>query len=209
MNENGEKLQFARAVEMEIKRPGRLHVEIHSPHSQRGFWYDGKGLTVLDRKRNVFSTTAMPATIDAALDQAHEQFGIDLPLIDLAISDPYKNATAKALTGKYLGLSVAMGYTCHHLAFTQENIDWQVWIQEGPQPLIRKFVISHKNEPGAPEFTGLIRSWNLTERISDSDFVFSAPRGAMKVEMRKDEVKPEVGANPSAPGHFANSKSNQ
>jgi len=30
------------------------------------------------------------------VDKAHDQFGIDLPLIDLAVSDPYKNATAKA-----------------------------------------------------------------------------------------------------------------
>jgi len=32
----------------------------------------------------------------------------------------------------------------------------------------RKFVINHKNEPGSPEFTGLIRSWKMTDRIADS-----------------------------------------
>ena len=197
MSDSGEKFQFTREVEMEIKRPDRLHAEIHSPHSQRGFWYDGKSLTVLDRKRNVFSATPMPRTIDAALDKAHEEFSIDLPLIDLAVSDPYANATAKVRTGKYLGLAVAMGYTCHHLAFTQDNIDWQVWIQDGPQPLIRKFVINHKTEPGSPEFTGLIRSWDLTDRISDYNFVFSAPRGAMKVRMREDKVNPELGGAPA------------
>ena len=60
-----------------------------------------------------------------------------------------------------------LGVNCHHLAFTQENVDWQVWIQDGPQPFIRKFVITHKNEPGAPEFTALITHWDLTQRIAD------------------------------------------
>jgi hypothetical protein len=173
---------------MEVKRPNRLHLEISTPHSQRGFWYDGKSLTILDRQRNLYSTAAMSGTLDAALDKAHDQFGIDLPLVDLAVSDPYKNATAKVLRGADYGLAPVLGVNCHHLAFTQTNIDWQVWIQDGPQPLIRKLVITHKNEEGAPEFTALITRWDLTERISDSDFVFEPPRGAGKIEMRPDQA---------------------
>src|SRR5208337_2675911 len=183
---SGQKLQFSRTVTFEVKRPNRFHVEIRSPHSERGYWYDGKTLTMLDRKRNLFSTAAMPDTLDAALDRAHDQFGIDLPLIDLAVSDPYQNATSNVLKGTDYGEATVLGVDCHHLAFTQENVDWQIWIQEGPQPLIRKFVITHKNEPGAPEFTAFITRWDLTQRISDSDFVFDPPPGATKVEMRQD-----------------------
>ena len=129
----------------------------------------------------------MPATLDKAVDTAHDQLGVDLPLIDLAVSDPYKNATAKVSGGRYYGISLASGIPCHHLAFTQENVDWQVWIEDGPQPLIRKFVITYKNEPGAPEFTALITRWNLTDRIANSDFVFERPTGASKIAMQTDE----------------------
>jgi hypothetical protein len=183
---SGQKLQFSRTVTLEVKRPNRFHVEIHSPHSERGFWYDGKSLTMLDRKRNLFSMAAMPGTLDAALDSAHDQFGIDLPLIDLAVSDPYQNATSNVLKGTDYGLAPVLGVDCHHLAFTQENVDWQVWITDGPQPLIRKLVITHKREPGSPDFTAFITRWDLTQRISDSDFVFDPPPGATKIEMRQD-----------------------
>ena len=193
---SGQKLQFSRTVTFEVKRPDRLHVEIRSPHSERGFWYDGKSLTILDRKRNLFSTAPMPGTLDAALDNAHGQFSIDLPLIDLAVSDPYKNATSQVLTGMDYGLAPVLGVDCRHLAFTQENVDWQIWIQEGPQPLIRKFVITHKSEEGAPEFTALITRWDLTQRISDSAFAFDPPPGASRIEMRPD--RPESGGERSA-----------
>lgn len=189
ITDSGEKVQFTRVVNMEVKRPNRLHVSIESPHTDRGFWYDGKALTVLDGKRNFYSTAAMPGSIDGTLDAAHGDFGIDLPLIDLAVSDPYKNATARVQKATYFGLASAMGYNCHHLAFTQDNVDWQIWIEDGPQPLIRKFVITHKNEPGSPEFTALVRQWNFTEKISDSDFVFEPPRGAMKVQMHKENME--------------------
>jgi hypothetical protein len=186
VNESGQKLQFTRLITMEVKRPGQLHVEINAPYAPRAFWFDGKSMSILDRKRNLFSITAMPGNIDSALDRAHDEFGIDLPLIDLAVSAPYGSAMARVQTAQYLGVSSAMGFNCHHLAFTQENVDWQVWIDDGPQPLIRKFVITHKNEPGAPEFTALIRSWNLTDRIADSDFAFMPPAGAMSIPLRPD-----------------------
>ena len=184
VDEAGQKIQFSRTVTMDVKRPSRLRLEITSPNTARGFWYDGKTLTVLDRKNNYYAVTAMPATLDKTLDAARDQFGIDLPLIDLALSDPYKNATAGITGGKYFGIAPVLGVPCHHLAFTQENVDWQIWIEDGPQPLIRKFVITQKNEPGAPEFTALITHWNVTDRIADSDFDFGQPRGAVKIEMQ-------------------------
>jgi hypothetical protein len=186
VNDAGEKIQFSRTVEMDVKRPDGLRLEISSPLSARGFWYDGKTLTILDRKHNWYSTAAMPSTLDEMVDTAHDQ-GIDLPLIDLAMSDPYKNATAKVEQGKYYGIAPVLGVPCHHLAFTQENVDWQIWVEDGPQPLIRKFVITYKNEPGAPEFTALITRWNMTDRIANSDFDFERPMGATKIEMRTDE----------------------
>lgn len=188
VDEAGQKIQFSRSVVMDVKRPAGLRLEITSPNTARGFWYDGKTLTVLDRKHNLYGTTAMPATLDETVDAARDQFGIDLPLIDLALSDPYKNATAKVTGGKCFGIAPVLGVPCHHLAFTQDNVDWQVWIEEGPQPLIRKFVITQKNEPGAPEFTALITRWNVSDRIADSAFVFTKPRGAAKIEMRTEET---------------------
>jgi len=185
VEEDGQKIQFSRTMTMDVKRPDGLRLEISSPLSERGFWYDGETLTILDRKHNWYSTTDMPGTLDQAADAATDK-GIDLPLIDLAMSDPYQNATAKVQDGKYYGLSPVLGVSCHHLAFTQDNVDWQVWIEDGPQPLIRKFVITYKNESGSPEFTALITHWNLTDRIADSDFVFERPPGATKIEMRTD-----------------------
>jgi len=198
VDDSGQKIQFTRSMDLRVKRPNGLHVEIQSPHTQRAFWYNGQALTELDRKRNLFSTTAISGPVDNAIDKACDEFGIDLPLVDLAVSDPYKNATAKVQKGTYFGLSAAMGFQCHHLAFTQENVDWQVWIQDGPQPFIRKFVITHKNEPGAPEFTALIKQWDLANRIASSDFVFEPPAGAIKVDMLKNgpDAHPHAGKAP-------------
>jgi hypothetical protein len=105
--------------------------------------------------------------------------------MDLAASDPYASLTAKIETGSYLGINQVLGVDCHHLAFSQENIDWQIWITEGAQPLIRKLILTHKLEPGAPEFTALLMHWDFSTPIAESDFEFEAPPGAIKIPMEK------------------------
>jgi hypothetical protein len=187
VNAAGQKIQFSHSVQMDVKRPDGMRLEISSPSSTRGFWYDGKTLTILDRSHNWYSSAPMPSTLDDAIDSARDDYGIDLPLIDMAVSDPYTNAMAKVESAKYYGISPVLGVPCHHLAFTQDNVDWQIWIEQGPQPLIRKFVITHKNDPGQPEFTAFIMDWNVADRIADSDFIFTPPSGASKIEMRKDQ----------------------
>jgi hypothetical protein len=190
VTETGEKLQFTRTVELHVKRPNRLYLGIRSGLTDRSFWFDGKSLTILDRKADVFSTAPMPGTLDAMLDAAHDQFSIDLPLADLAVSDLYTNDVARVQRGRYFGVAPVLGVDCHHLAFTQDNIDWQLWIEAGARPLVRKLVINHKHDAGAPEFTALITKWDL-DRVSGSDFVFEPPPGAAKVEMRRSPVAGE------------------
>ena len=187
VNDAGQKIQFSRSVQMDVKRPRGLRLELASPFAARGFWYDGKSLTILDRKHNWYGAAPMPSTLDAAVDAARDEYGVDLPLIDLAVSNPYENATAKIQTARYYGISPVLDVLCHHLAFTQDDVDWQIWIEDGPQPLIRKFVITYKNEPGQPEFTAFITHWDLTDPIADSDFVFLPPVGASKIEMHQIE----------------------
>jgi hypothetical protein len=183
MMETGQKVEFTRTIDFHVRKPDSLHAEVRSRFSDRGFWYDGKSFVVLDRKRNFFSSADIHGHLDSALDRAHDEFGIDLPLMDLAVAEPYVNFTAKVQKGSYLGINPVLGVDCHHLAFTQENIDWQVWISEGPQPLIRKIVLTHKLESGAPEFTAVLTHWDFSTRIADSDFQFEAPSGSLKIPM--------------------------
>ena len=184
LTETGQKVQFSREVTMQLKRPNKLRVEIRAPFSDRCFWYDGKSLTVLDRKKNFYATAAMPNTVDAMLDRARDEFGIDLPLIDVALSNPYAQGMSKVQSGTYYTVAPVLDRPCHHLAFTQQNVDWQIWIEEGVEPVIRKFVITHKLEEGAPEFTALITHWDFLTPLADSNFEFEPPPGANKVEMR-------------------------
>ena len=78
-----------------------------------------------------------------------------------------------------------MGVPCEHLAFSQNNIDWQVWIENGARPVPRKFVITYKDEPDSPEFTAIFSNWDFTTQLPDFVFKFDPPPGSAKIGVKE------------------------
>jgi hypothetical protein len=144
---SGQRIQAGRNVELRVRRPDRLHAEVHSPRRNRELLYDGKSITLFNRVQNFYGAAHASGSLDEAMDIASERFGINMPLEDFVRSDPHKDLLQKATSGVDIGPVTVMGVPCEHLAFTQDNIDWQIWIEDGVRPVPRKFVITYKDEP--------------------------------------------------------------
>ena len=178
-----QKITTTKTVEAQVRRPDRVHMETRSPQRSRGFWYDGKTLTLLDRPNNFYGTVAVPETIDKVLDVANDQYGINFPLEDLLVNDPYGSASRAIQSGIYFGKISILGTPCQHIAFSTERVDWQLWIQDGADPLPRKLVITCKLEEGAPQYTAIFSDWKFSGSLPDKAFVFRPRKGAAKIEI--------------------------
>ena len=179
----GHKVSTTKTVETQVRRPDRVQVEIRSPKRSRGLWYDGQSLTLLDRRHNLYGTVPVPETIDKVLDAANDKFGINFPLEDLLVNDPYASASEAIKGGVYFGKVTILGTPCQHIAFSTDEVDWQLWIQDGPNPLPRKLVITYKKEATAPQYTAIFSDWKLKSGIPNKTFVFTPSKGAAKIEI--------------------------
>jgi hypothetical protein len=186
---SGQRVQAGRTIELQLRRPNRLRAEVHSTRHSRELVYDGNALTLLNRAQNFYGTVHATGTLDEAMDLASERFGIAMPLEDFVRSDPYKDLLQKATSGADIGPVVVMGVPCEHLAFTQDNIDWQIWIETGARPVPRKFVITYKDEPESPQFTAIFSNWDFATKLPDFVFTFEPPTGASKIKVK--ELKAE------------------
>jgi hypothetical protein len=131
----------------------------------------------------LYGVVKSPGQIDMALDQMLKDYGLTMPVADFLYSNPYAVLTEKVITGALIGLHSCGGQRrCHHLAFTQEAIDWQIWIEDGPRPLPRKLVITYKLEPGSPQFVARLSKWDFHPGLSKSDFEFKLPKGASEIK---------------------------
>jgi hypothetical protein len=166
-----------------LRRPDRLASDASGDALNRSAWYDGKVLTALDKEHNTWASGTVPDTIDGALDWAFDTTGTVIPLADFLYADVYSRLMESVQRGVYLGIHEAAGVPCHHLSFEQATIDWQLWIDAGPEPLPRKLVIAYKTEDEVPQYAVTIRKWNLDAKLPDELFRFEPPEGARRVDI--------------------------
>ncbi len=140
----------------------------------------------------MYAVTEMPATIDETLEVASERYGVTVPLADLLYSDLYSTLITKAQTGQYLGLHRAGEHTCHHLAFAQDAVDWEIWIEAGEKPLPRKVVINYKQQPATPRYVATLHRWDVAPKFATGFFDLKP-----SVHDKKIEMLPVVPAGPS------------
>ncbi len=183
--ETGQLVQISRESDVSVTRPGKLLVETEGDDVSRSAWYSKGRLTVLDNTDNVYTTTDVPNTIGDMLDFIIEEYGLTLPLADLLYSNPYKTLTSSVQLGSYIGLVKVGDYSCHHLLFEQELIDWQIWIDAGQTPLPRKFVITYKQELGQPGYSVTVDRWNLKPAFADDRFDPDLPADAEQVHINE------------------------
>src|SRR3954468_20206799 len=72
------------------------------------------------------------------------------------------------------------GVMAHHLAVTKKDVHYQIWIQDGPQPLPLRYVVAGRNMRGSPQFTIQLSNWQPNAEVTDSSFAFTPPAGARK-----------------------------
>ena len=83
---------------------------------------------------------------EPTLDFVTESYDIHFPLLDLVRESPYSGDEAEVDSATYIGVTPVQGLDCHHLVFVEPEVDWQVWIEVGERPLLRRIVVTHKNE---------------------------------------------------------------
>ena len=196
------RIQLTSRRHVALRRPDRLAGTTAGDAVNRSYWYDGHTVAVLDDAQNVYVRVDVPATVDGAMDTALDRFGMVIPLADFLYSDVYDRLMGSVQRGVYLGIHDVAGTPCHHLSFQQETIDWQLWIDAGPQPLPRKLVIAYKTEDDVPQYEVTIRKWNLAAEVPDALFRFEPPERAREValpvflggEARPAAVTPEAQA---------------
>jgi len=167
---SGQKIQYSASDEIAVHRPDRVYAESQRDQGNMRFWYDGKNITLLNDGIGVYAKVPVPAIIDAAMDHLMEKYGFSPPLVDFIYQDPYNTLIENVEFGFYVGLHNVAGIRCHHMAFVQKNIDWQIWIEDGKQMVPRKLTITYKNEPESPQFTAVLSEWDLDARLPEALF---------------------------------------
>jgi hypothetical protein len=196
---DGEKVQLANVADMVAMKPDRLRLSMTSDRKERLFLYDGKNFTLYAPRKNFYATVPAPPTIRELADRLDNQYGIEMPFVDLfRWGTPESNAKEISAAAD-IGPSVIDGITCEHYAFRQPGLDWQVWIQEGDFPLPRKLVLTTLTDEARPQYEATY-TWNLAPSVDSAAFAFVPPKDAKKIAfVNLTEARTILGREASKP----------
>jgi hypothetical protein len=181
--ENGQKIERHGTVDMKVRRPDRLRADLTSDTKSRQYFYDGKSFTIYAPRERYYSTVAAPPALRDLVSELSRRYDLELPLADLFYWGTEESGISDLRTASNVGPSTIGGVVCDHYAFRQADVDWQIWIQRGAQPLPRKLVITTTDEPAQPQHV-VTMAWDLQPRLDERMFVFTPPRDASRIDMR-------------------------
>jgi hypothetical protein len=191
-----EKIIFASSGQVLMNRPDKLRVSRIGGYADVEMVFDGKTFSVLGKHLNSYAQMDAPGTIDELVERLRAGSGGAVPGADLLLMRAYEEMTADVIEAKHIGRGVIGGIECEHLAFRTPEVDWQLWVEVGPNPIPRKYVIISKTIAEAPEYTLLIKDWRTEAPADANAFEFRPPEGATKVATDSlqniDEIPPGI-----------------
>jgi hypothetical protein len=181
--DNGQIITGTRHNTLLAVRPNMLRAELKSDDKDVFLFYDGKNFTVYGKRVNFYATVPAPPTIAELVDKVDDNYGIEIPLVDLFKWGTDQSAVKKITSAIEVGPATVDGVTCEQYAFHQEGIDWQIWIQLGDFPLPRKFAIRTLTDEARPLHVATL-TWNLAPSYNEAAFIFDPPEGAQRIALR-------------------------
>ena len=178
---DGRKVELLSETQLSVARPDRIRSERLQGSGAMTFSDAGKTMTLYCKPDNTYATVSSPPSLDETIDSVRKEYQIDAPGADLLYSHPYDVLTEQVTAGQLVGKEYVDGVAANHLAFQGEEVDWQIWIQDGAQPLPLRYVITTKTLKNEPEFTLELSHWQPNVKLANSTFEFHPPPGAKRV----------------------------
>ncbi len=193
-----------------VERPNKLAVRTHGGGMDLDLVSDGKTLSVsIPPVKRYVQSKAPAALTDLGGDPITQSIVTSILqgtlLSELISDDPYKSLMDGVKTSAYVGEEVLDGVKTHHVKFTQDQFDWEVWVPVEGDPLPRKAVVDMTktiaNTPAAAQLKGqkfemiqVFKGWKVGAAPDEKAFAFQPPAGFQKAESLMEALTGGAGA---------------
>ena len=214
-------IDLSRDQTFSLELPNRFALRTKGTNAQGSVVIsDGKKLTAYTAPTKSLREGDAPESLAAALSDPLAALDGLLPLGILASfveADAYASTMEGVTSAKYVGLEKIGEVECDHVACSQADFDWDIWVQRGDTPLllrekilIDKYLDSQLSLQQLPEeiatqIKGLqatisvdFRDWQFDQQLPESLFQFVAPPEAKGEPSRAASADPASSGTPRA-----------
>jgi thiol-disulfide isomerase/thioredoxin len=156
-------------------------------------FYDGKTAFAYMPGRNVYVKDETAENIEQMLAKTmpgrfiSQELGPAGPSTDFMMAKtPYEKILTTVQKTTYQGDDKVDGAPCYRLRFHQQKSDWDMWVEKGKRPLVRKVVPDMSKSIGKANVSLDISlrfdDWEINPDIPAEQFAFTPPEGARNLE---------------------------
>jgi hypothetical protein len=188
VQEDGQRLEFGAVRQIALQKPDKLALNFKSREGKTGMVkFDGEYIYAYNRDENVYAKTEQPGNIAESIEHLTSVLKFPVPAQELFSKDIAATLTENVQKAYITGKELIAGVETHHLALRTEDVDYQLWINTNGPALLRRMVITYKNEPGHPQFWANFINWQQDQTFKSNIFTFTPPPGAERIAIVVDE----------------------
>jgi hypothetical protein len=181
LGSNDEVLTFVHQSEVTVSRPDKLRMQASGGQHKIDVFFNKGDAVVYAPDNKLYARVGASQTLDDVVDKLEDR-SIQIPMSPLLRSDPYKVLSDGVLRAAVIGRVEIAGKTYHHVIFTEKEAEWQLWVEGGAKPTLRRAQVVYKTLPREPRVTIDFYDWNLSAKPPASEFVFHKPDDAKAIE---------------------------
>lgn len=179
---DGQVIEFGERRRILLQRPDRVRIAVERSDGDQGLvLFDGKAITVFKADDKVYARAEQPGTLDDAIVYLVKDLQLTLPLARMFRSDFAQDLEKQLTAVRYVEENTLFDLPTDHLAARSAEVDLQVWIARGEQPLPRRVVLTYKTTPGQPQFRADFLDWKVSPALPADSFTFTPPADAEQI----------------------------
>lgn len=180
-----------------FERPNRLAIHMQGVSGEIDVVSDGDKLVTHVAAMQSYSEKPAPKTCDELLaDPALTMIGGGggMFILSLLSEDPYRQIMDGVQKVEIAGKETLDGVDVYRLRFQQEQMDWDLWVDAGPQPLVRQVAMDLSRSMGGMlgglglegdaqvsiKMTERFENQTFDEPVAAETFAFTPPPGAVR-----------------------------
>lgn len=168
-----EKITYLRSGQNLLQRGVGFYSFAEFEDNTREYFFDGETIQIVDVEENAYVMAPFSGKFDALADRLKAEYGARLPIWQIMSTTAKSDLLERADSAAYLGVVKFAGREAHHLAFSDYDRDWQVWIStDGQKPEVLMIVGTDPYTQGWPQYRAYFSNWNFNPEIAEGAFSF-------------------------------------
>jgi len=182
MQPTGQKIEFLDKRTLTVRRPHDLRAETErSDGVKTTVVMNSDTITAQQVSQNLYAQIPAKPSLDESLAYFMRDLRMRMPLAMLLASDLPARLDKRVVQADLVEETSILGKPAHHIAGSTGNVDFQVWVGSGKEPLPYRIVLTYRDAPGQPQFRASFSDWDLSPWTMSSTFEPKIAKGAKRI----------------------------